>query len=154
MYFWQTIIVSLHPVSYTHLGKKLFDLPKHKFQIAVEIAVFIGAFRMVAHWMVHIPIVWEIRMAPVYNRKIQTYFDSFCTECLQELFYQVFVAGCVHGVVVSKFGVKKAEAVVVFGCEHSIFHARLFRKTRPLSWVVILSCELFCDCLLYTSRCV
>ena len=47
--------VEPHQIQLTIIGKKLFDLPKHKFQIAVEIAVFIGAFRMVAHWMVHIP---------------------------------------------------------------------------------------------------
>ena len=137
--------VEPHQIQLTIIGKKLFNLTKHKFQITVEIAVFIGAFRMVAHWMVHISIVREIRMAPVYDGKIQTDFDSFRAERLQKLFYQVFVAGCIHGIVVSKFGVKKAKAVMVFGCEHSIFHARLFRKTRPLSWVVILSCELFCE---------
>ena len=59
--------VEPHQIQLTIIGKKLFDLTKHKFQITVEIAIFIGAFRMVAHWMVHISIVRKIRMTPVYD---------------------------------------------------------------------------------------
>ena len=100
---------------------------------------------MVAHWMVHISIVREIRMAPVYDGKIQTDFDSFRAERLQKLFYQVFVAGCIHGIVVCQLGIKQAETVMMLGGKYGVLHAGLLCQTSPFSWIVIFCCKFFCQ---------
>ena len=97
---------------------------------------------MVSHWVMHVAIVREIRVTPVDNGKIQAYLDSFCTESFQEFFYQVFVAGCVHGIVVGQLGVKQAETVVVFCSQNHILHTGLFCGFRPFLRVVIHGIEL------------
>ena len=100
---------------------------------------------MVSHWVMHVAIVREIRVTPVDNGKIQAYLDSFCTESFQEFFYQVFVAGCVHGIVVGQLGVKQAETVMMLGSKYGVLHAGFLCQTSPFSWIVIFCCKFFCQ---------
>ena len=62
-----------HDIQFSIPCQQFSDLSMHVIQISVPVPVFIGTFRMIAHRMMSVTIVWEIRMMPVNQRIIKTY---------------------------------------------------------------------------------
>ena len=126
-----------HDVDLSVVFTKLAHLAVHVVQIVVEIVLRALEGFVVAFGMLAVAVVREIGMVPIDDGIIEADLEPFGAEGVDVFAHEVAMRGRVGRLVIGQLGIEQAEAVVVLGGEHGVFHAGLFGELRPLFRVVI-----------------
>ena len=113
------------------VGKQFGNLIAHVFRVFSHIPFFADGFRVrfVAAGVQHIN--REIRMVPVNQRVVKTDPNALGAKSVHKFPQQVAARGGVGRLVIRIGAVPKAEAFVVLGGQHHVFHAGRFGAARP-----------------------
>ena len=124
------------------VGEQLAHLVAHVFGVHAHVAVLalLVGVGIVAAGMVHID--GDLREVPVEQRIVKTDVQALGAEGVNIFAHQVAARGRVGALIIGILGVPHAEAFVVLGGEHGVFHARGLGLARPFARVEQVGIEI------------
>ena len=114
---------------FRHLIAHVLGILVHVTALAELLCILVVAARMM-------PVNREFRMVPVDQRIIEADLQALGAEGIHVFLHKVAAGGRVGALVIGIGAVKHAEAFVVLGGEHRIFHAGCLGLARPFAGVV------------------
>jgi len=114
-------VVKPHDVEFAILGNQFFHLSVHVLQVVVPVEILLGVLLVIALGVV--PHIGIVGVVPVDDGIVESYFQPFSTEGVEEFPDQVAAPESGSQFIIGELAVKEAVAIMVLGRENGILHA-------------------------------